>query len=150
MKTYFHYAVTPLTVCILALALLTPGGNAFAEQKQILGDYEVHYMVVNSTFFTPEVARNYGLVRSRYNALVNVAVLDKTSKKALDVALSGKATNLLGTAKELKFKKVKEGDAIYYLATLPVDDAEIYRFNIDIQIGNNRKQLKFQQKIYLD
>ncbi|MCW8091767.1 DUF4426 domain-containing protein [Alteromonas sp. ASW11-130] len=123
---------------------------AHAEQKQILDDYEVHYMVVNSTFFTPEVARNYGLVRSRYNALVNIAVLDKDSKKALDVALSGKATNLIGTAKELKFRKVKEGDSIYYLATLAVNDAETYRFVINIQSGNDSKQLKFQQKIYLD
>ncbi|NMH59257.1 DUF4426 domain-containing protein [Alteromonas ponticola] len=150
MKTLFPPAVVRFNLFVLAISCLFAVAPAMAEQKQVLGDYEVHYMVVNSTFFTPEVARNYDLVRSRYNALINIAVLDKDSKKALDVALSGKATNLIGTTKPLNFKKVKEGESIYYLATLPVNDAETYRFVINVQIGNDSKQLKFQQKIYLD
>ncbi len=150
MRQISHQSFKRVAFVALALVSLISAGYAHAEQKQLLDKYEVHYMVVNSTFFTPEVARQYELVRSRYNAIVNIAVLDKDTHQALDVAVSGKATNLIGTAKALKFKKVKEGESIYYLASLSVDDAETYRFAIDIQVGDDVKQLTFQQKIFLD
>lgn len=134
----------------LASLLLLVALQATAEQKETLGNWDVHYIVVNSTFFNPEVAKQYGLVRSKYNALVNISVLDSDSQKAQIVGMQGTATNLLGTQKTLSFKKVQEGDAIYYLATLSFRDQETYRFNIEIQRGNLVESLQFQQKMYVD
>ena len=123
---------------------------ALAEQKESLGDWDVHYMVVNTTFLTPEVASTYGIVRSKYNALVNISVLDKASHKAQRLSVSGKATNLLGNTRDLSFKKVEDGDAIYYLSVLPFRDQETFRFNIEIRKNNDSETLRFKQQMYTD
>lgn len=124
--------------------------NTHAEQKQTLGEWDVHYMVVSTPFLTADVAASYGIVRSKFNALVNISVLDKTSGKAQRVSVSGKATNLLGNSRQLSFKKVEEGDAIYYLAVLPFRDQETFRFTINVADGKRQETLKFQQKMYVD
>lgn len=135
---------------LLPLLLLPFAFLVNAEQKEQLGQWDVHYIVVNSTFFSPEIARQYGVVRSKYNALVNISVLDARSQKAQTVGMQGTATNLLGTEKELAFKKVQEGDAIYYLAVFNFRNEETYRFNIEIRRGDTVETLKFQQKMYVD
>jgi len=132
------------------MLLLAVSANSLAEQKTNLGNWEVHYMVVNSTFLTPQVAKAYGIKRSAYNAMVNISVLDKTSKQAQSVAMMGSARNLLGTQKKLAFKEVKEGDAIYYLAELAFRDQEQYRFEINIVSGNESQTLKFEEKLYTE
>lgn len=132
------------------LLLLVFSANSQAEQKVNLGNWEVHYMVVNSTFLTPQVAKAYGIKRSAYNAMVNISVLDKTSKQAQSVAMMGEARNLLGTQKKLAFKEVKEGEAIYYLAELAFRDQEQYRFEINIVSGNERQTLKFEEKLFTE
>ena len=136
-----------LATTLLTLMFTFP---AQAEQKQTLGKWDVHYIVVNSTFFEPEVARQYNIQRSQFNALVNISVLDKTTQKAQSIALTGKATNLLGNTRQLTFKEVKEGDAIYYLAQIPFRHKEKYRFDIDVRHGNQQENLKFQHEFYVE
>lgn len=121
-----------------------------AEQKQVLGSWDVHYIALNSTFLTPEVAKQYGIVRSKFNALINISVLDRQDKTAQSVILTGDARNLIGVVKKLTFKQVTEGKAIYYLAVLPFSDLEQYRISIDINDGLEQKTLKFQHKFYAD
>jgi hypothetical protein len=124
--------------------------SSSAEQKKQLGNWDVHYMVLSTTFLTPEIAKANNIVRSRFSSLVNISVLDNTSKVAQSVAISGSATNLLGTKKELSFKQVKEGDAIYYLALLDYRNRETYRFKINIQQGNITRTLSFQQELFVN
>lgn len=121
-----------------------------AEQKQDLGNWEVHYIALNSTFLTPSVAKQYSIVRSKFNGLINISVLDRQSKIARSPVLTGEAKNLLGVIKELTFKQVIEGKAIYYLAVLPFSDREQYRISIKINDGIEQKTLKFQHKFYAD
>ena len=52
-------------VALLAMAMSCLSFSAFAEQKQTLGEWDVHYMVVSTPFLTPEVAASYGIVRSK-------------------------------------------------------------------------------------
>ncbi|GEA05382.1 hypothetical protein KUL42_01430 [Alteromonas sp. KUL42] len=137
-------------LAFFTLALTTLCNTAIAEQKQTLGNWDVHYMVVNTPFLTPEVAASYGIVRSKFNALVNISVLDNTTGKAQRADVTGVAKNLIGNSRSLSFKKVEEGDAIYYLAVLPFRDQETFRFEIDVQKGKDKQTLKFQQKMYVD
>lgn len=136
------------SICIGAFLLLLGLPEATAEQYKKLGDWDVHYIVINTSFLTPEVARAYGLQRSKYQGLVNISVLDSDTKKAQNVDVSGSATNLIGTQKELTFRMVQEGDAIYYLAVLPFRHQEKYRFNIDIKHGNKSETLKFTHEFF--
>mgnify|MGYP001053395294 FL=1 len=139
--------VSSVFICTLLMCL---SAQANAEQKETLGEWDVHYMVVNTPFLTPEVAASYGIVRSKYNALVNISVLNKDSGEAQRVSVNGNATNLLGSKKQLTFKKVEDGDAIYYLAVLPFRDQETYRFEVTAQRANEKQTLKFKQKMYVD
>jgi hypothetical protein len=139
-----------LTAMLAALTLFTLVNKAQAEQKVSLGNWDVHYIAFNTTFLTPEIAKSYGIVRSKYNGLINISVLDKQSQVAQDVLLSGDARNLLGVVKKLSFKQVREGDAIYYLAVLPFSDQEHYRINLEINDGKTQQKLKFEHKFYAE
>lgn len=134
---------------VLSLGLVF-SGYASAEQKQELGSWEVHYIALNSTFLTPQVAKQYSIVRSKFNGLINISVLDRQSKVAQSPVLTGEAKNLLGVVKKLTFKQVVEGKSIYYLAVLPFSDREQYRITININNGLEQKTLKFQHKFYAD
>ncbi|KXI27527.1 DUF4426 domain-containing protein [Paraglaciecola hydrolytica] len=139
-----------MSVIFAALTLFAFASKANAEQKVALGTWDVHYIAFNTTFLTPEIAKNNGIVRSKYNALINISVLDKKSQAAQNVILSGEARNLLGVTKKLSFKQVKEGEAIYYLAVLPFSDQEHYRINVDINDGKSQQKLKFEHKFYVE
>lgn len=140
-----------LTTVILTLSLLLGVSNyAQAEQKMTLGKWDVHYIVFDTTFLTPEIAKANGIVRSKYNALVNISVLDSESQVAQRVDVSGTARNLIGTTKELKFKRVIDGDAIYYLAPLSFRHGENYTFDVTIRQVTESQTLTFKHEMFVD
>lgn len=123
-----------------------------AENMKKLGNMNVHYMAIGSTFFTPEIAKAYGISRSRYNGLVNISVLDTTKEgtPAKAVSIMGNAKNNLGQVKKLDFTEVTEGKAIYYLAQVSYRNEETLHFNISINDGKQVQQLTFSQTFYTD
>lgn len=135
-----------LLACIVGFFCM----HVSAEQKKTLGDWDVHYIAFNTTILTPQIAKANNIVRSGKRALVNISVLDKRTKEAQEIVISGSARNLLGTSKVLEFQQVNEGDAIYYLATVDYSDKEVLRFDIDIQQGRMSQNLKFQQTMYVE
>jgi hypothetical protein len=148
---FFKLKVTQHYLLIVALAIgLVFSYHVKAEQKQVLGSWDVHYIALNTTFLTPHVAKQNGIVRSKFNGLINISVLDRQDKTAQSVVMTGEAKNLIGGVKKLTFKQVKQGEAIYYLAVLPFSDREQYRISIDINDGLEQRTLKFQHKFYAD
>jgi hypothetical protein len=149
-KSFIPKAQVALTLAVLALASLLLQSTANAEEKTLLGNWEVHHIVLSTTFLTPEIAKANNIVRSKYNALVNISVLDSKDKTAQNVSITGTARNLLGNSKKLSFKKVTEGDAIYYLAVFSYAHKEKFRFDINIQQGNETQTLQLEQEMYVD
>jgi len=149
MKTSIIRASQVLLAIFLSLIVIT---GASAENMKKLGTMNVHYIAIGSTFFTPEIAKAYGITRSRYNGLVNISVLDNTKKgsPAKSVNIRGKAKNNLGQFKTLEFNEVKEGAAIYYLAQVNYNHEETIHFDLTITDGKEEQQLKFSQKFYVD
>ncbi|WP_299793843.1 DUF4426 domain-containing protein [uncultured Shewanella sp.] len=139
-----------LSALILTLAFI---GSVSAEQKQKVGNYDIHYVALGSTFLTPSIAKSYGIKRSSYTGIINISVLDTSQEGNPPVAveISGIANNLLDARINLKFREIREGDAIYYVAEVPYrDDQEI---NFQIAIKHQKKlntQLTFKQKFYVD
>lgn len=139
----------PTIVCLIGIALLSPD-QAAAEQKQQLGPFEAHYVVVNTMFFNEEVAAQYGVVRGRDRALVNVSFLDG-SGTPVAVTLEGTVKNLLSQVAPLDFREVREGPAIYYLAEIRITDRETLRFRIQVQTPDGEtRELAFQQQMFWD
>ena len=139
-----------MRILLFVISMLVLSTSAHAEQKKELGQWEVHYIVFPTTFLTPEIAKANGLIRSKYNALVNISVLDKETKVAQRIDLSGTARNLIGTTKPLNFKRVIDGDAIYYLAPLSFRHMEKYTFSVDIRRGDTTENLTFKQEMFVD
>jgi hypothetical protein len=117
---------------------------------QKFGDWEVHYILVPTTFLKPAIAEQYGIVRGRDRAYLNISVLDR-GLDPVPVDIDGTMTNLLGQQQHLEFREVREGNAIYYLTAIKYTDREVLRFEILLTPPEDSiKTLKFQQKMYWD
>lgn len=135
------------------LLKLIAGTTAFAEQKQSVGNFDIHYVAFNSTFLTPSIAKSYGITRSSYTGVINISVLKNNllDTPSVPVEITGIANNLLNRKTQLKFKEFTEGQSIYYLAELPFRDDQEVNFNITIKHGTElNTHLKFKQKFYVD
>ncbi|WP_372942299.1 DUF4426 domain-containing protein [Shewanella sp.] len=135
------------------MSLLSVIGVAHAEQKQQVGNFDIHYMALNSTFITPQIAKTYGIERSGYNGLVNITVLNTQlpGNPAVAVEISGVANNLIDARMTLDFKEIREGNAIYYIAEVPFRDDQEVNFTVAIKYTNQlNTTLKFKQKFYIE
>ena len=134
----------------LVLSVLLLSAPLQADQMQKYGDWEVHYILVPTTFLKPAIAEQYGIVRGRDRAYLNISVLDR-ELDPVPIAIDGTMTNLLGQQQHLEFREVREGAAIYYLTAIKFTDREVLRFEILVTPpGDSVKTLKFQQQMYWD
>ncbi|GGY55861.1 hypothetical protein GCM10011297_30970 [Bacterioplanes sanyensis] len=144
---------TIASLALLAFASLTQAQNQ-GEQKQVFGDYEVHYIGLNSTFLTPETAAAYGITRSKALGFVSISVLKNVAGEPLPVAMTasveGQLRNLIGQAKTLTFNEVKERNAVYYLTTFRFDDGDLYHVDLQVSPEDSSQtfNVKFSQKFY--
>jgi hypothetical protein len=136
-------------ITLLALSVIT---TSSAENMKKMDGLNVHYIALGSAFLTPEIAKAYGIERSRYKGLVNISVLDNTQagNPSKTVFINGKARNDVGQIKSLEFTEVKEGDAVYYLAQVSYTNEETIYFDINITDKGKQHNLSFSQKFYVD
>ena len=135
------------TRILLSAALVLATLSTHAEQKQVFGDYELHYIVVPTTFLQPQVAAKYDITRSRNRALLNVSVLKNGSPVATQ--LTAQAKNLLSQVSQLEFTEIREGPAIYYLALIRHSDEAVHQITINaIFDDDSTGQVEFQQRLY--
>jgi hypothetical protein len=121
-------------------------------QEKSFGPYQVHYSVFNSAFITPQVAEAYGIVRGKNRALVNIAIRqqlksgDNIPRRAI---VTGSSSDLVHNT-PLEFQEIEEHGAIYYLASLTINDKEMRSFTIKIQPDPNIAPytLKFSRTLY--
>lgn len=144
----------------LGLCLFTFSLTAKAEQVKQFDNYLVHYNAFNSGMLQPQVAQHYGIVRSATRGVINIAVQRNDSGDANAVMgtpttaiVKVKARNLAGQQKgELKFREVREGDAIYYISDFRFGNEEMFTFDVSIQPDPNEAPytFSFRQKFYKD
>ncbi|PCI08724.1 MAG: hypothetical protein COB77_01660 [Gammaproteobacteria bacterium] len=148
-----HNAINACIKTFFILAISLGSVNTFAENSQEFGDYVIHYNAFRSDTISTEVAKQYGLTRANNRVLINIAVLKKvlnTTGKPTSSVITGHASNLTGQLKQLEFKEIKEGTAIYYLADTKISDGEFLKFNIKIiPEGETRAaRLKFDKRFF--
>lgn len=132
----------------LTAALLASTGPALAERMQTFGQHEAHYSLVPTTMLSPAVAADYGISRGGDRALLNVSILD-AGGNPVQAQVSGTVKDLLGQQREIGFREIVEGQAVYYLAEVRHSDREVLRFAIHIKTaGGESHQLAFQQMMY--
>ncbi len=130
-----HNLANNLFKVLFILAISLSSLNSHAENSREFGDYVIHYNAFRSDTISPEVAKQYGLARASNRVLINIAVLKKvlnTTGKPTSSKVTGHASNLTGQLKQLEFKEITEGTAIYYLAETKISDGEFLKFDIKI------------------
>ncbi|MBA1149454.1 DUF4426 domain-containing protein [Ectothiorhodospiraceae bacterium WFHF3C12] len=135
---------------VVLLALLGLPGLAQSERAKQFGDYQVHYNAIATGLLQPEVARSYGIVRSRNRGLITVAVLRQG--EAVPARIEAEAINPNSQLRRIAMQEVDEGSAVYYIGTFDVDHLETLRFRLDIEPrGAGREfELVFEQRFYTD
>lgn len=142
---------------LAAFALLfaaTTQASSTGEQKQIFGEYEVHYMGLTTSFLSEDVAAAVGIKRSRSLGYLSISILHQAKGAPMAIPVTGKVTgtirNLVGQTRELEFKEIKEQDGIYYITTFNFDDEDMYSFNLKAQPTNHQRayDVKFSQRFY--
>ncbi len=132
----------------LAAALLLSLSVA-AEQKITSGALDIHYIVFNSSFLQPDIAKASGLERGKNIAVLNVSPL--RDGKGERSTVTGTLTNLLGQTKNLEFREIDEGEAVYYIAQFAIDSRELLKFDITlVDTENMSHSLKFNQEVFPD
>lgn len=136
------------TMMVMVLSL-----SAFAvaaEQSKSFGDFKVHYNAFNSSSLTPEIAKQYGITRGANQGVVNIAIRNHAGGGDVATAakVEGSVRNLLSQKVALKFKEIREGDAIYYIAGYRFDnqDTMIFELNVTPE-GAAANELIFNQTL---
>ena len=129
-------------------------GNINAENSKQFGNYVIHYNAFRSDTLTPEIAKAYSLTRRNNRMVVNITVQKKNgdATQPVKAKVSGFASNLTGQVKDLEFKEIHDGDAIYYLAQSQVSNQETLKFDIKATPTGESlvANVKFKQKFYTD
>lgn len=105
------------------------------ETSQDFGAYEVHFNAALTDQLSAEIAKAYGIVRSKNRAMLNVSVLEKQSGQTgtpVAAATSVRASNLTGQLKPLTLREIRDGEAIYYIGEVGVANAETLIFDISV------------------
>ena len=142
---------------LLAAGLMLLAGSAAAQQYEQVGDYQIHYSAVNTSFLPEEVAREHGIQRSQVMALLNVSVLEERedgTTRALPVSVNGTVGGLASSDERtpLSFRTLRSGDAPSQIAVFRIHDDEAMRFDLEILHDRNAEpaRVSFIQRFYID
>ncbi len=130
-------------VLLTVLAFPALADDPFARDFK---DHVVHYNVFPSSVLDPAVARQYQLKRATNIHTLNLAVHRKTDKgtEPVDALLKGTVTNFFQQQQELVFQRVKEGDAVYFLAQFRVKDENPLTFDFYIRPEGHSQTYELQ------
>lgn len=128
---------------------------ALAEQSIETERYVIHYNAFNSSIVAPEVAKKHSLQRSRYTAMLNVAVFEKQedgTQKAVPAILSAQVANLMQQSQDVTFTLIKEDKALYYIGSFRFGNEEVMHLVINVQPDPNQAAttIRFDQKFYTE
>ncbi len=137
-------ALLLLTACLSVSAMAAEPIKG--ERQETFGDVTVHYNTFNSTYLTPDIAKNAELVRSKNQGVINVSVIK--AGKPLIANVTGTVKDLTSQSVPLKFKQITETGAVYYIAQFPVDQQEVRTFEIKVQTGDKINTINFNQELF--
>jgi len=118
---------------LLATALLTPL-SALAENSTTAGGFTIHHNAFPTSTLTPEVAKAYGIQRSKVRGMLNVSVIKEkegTTGTSVPARIDVKTLILTGQTSHLPMREIKEQDAVYYVGEFPVQNGEKINFVIE-------------------
>jgi F420-0:gamma-glutamyl ligase len=136
-----------LFLCALCLALPAFAADyAKPDRKEVFGDTTVHYSAITSSYLQPEIASAAGLIRSKNQGVLNIAVVK--AGKPVAANITGTVKDLTGRNLTLTFRQIAEQGAVYYIAQFPIEQQETLTFSINVNAGDDTKNLSFDQELF--
>ena len=139
---------------LLGIAFLFPLTVA-AENSKDFGEYVVHFNALATDMLPPMVARDYHITRSRNRGMVNITVLKKvlgSPGQPVHARVEARAENLVGQARDIRLREIREGNAIYYIGEFRVAHEETLKFTVRArpQGTHDSMEVHFSQDFYTD
>lgn len=103
------------------------------ESSKEFGEYVVYFNALNTDQLTPDIAREYGIVRSKSRAMLNVSIHRKLPSgltEAVTGSVSASATNLNAQLETMTLREIREDTAVYYVGELGVMNGEVLIYTI--------------------
>ena len=124
-----------------------------AEQAKDLGDYVVHYIAFTTDTLPPEVARNYGITRSRSRGMINITVLKKgagIAGKPVPAIVEVSAVNMSNQYRSIPVREIRDGEAIYYIGEFSVSNEDALDFHIQVhpEKKENSYEIRYKQEFF--
>jgi hypothetical protein len=125
------------------------------EASKDFGDYVVYFSTIGTDQLTPDVASQYGIVRSKSRALLNISVhrkLEGGGTEAVTSSITASAVNLSGQLKNLTLREVSEEKAIYYIGELAITNGEVLIYTVNVAPGNDPSPLtvRFKKQFFVE
>ncbi len=140
---------------LTAMLVLLTSSAVFAENSTKVDGYTIHHNIITTDFLSDDVARSYGITRSKNRALLNVSVIkDKESSTGTPVSANIQAnmTNIYGQQSSLNLREIREEKAIYYIGTFLVRNGESLNFHLDVKPEGESKYspAAFSEEFFID
>ncbi|NWN92838.1 DUF4426 domain-containing protein [Marinobacter adhaerens] len=143
------FAMATLTLFALFASLPAHAGS------EDFGDYLVHWSVFPSTFLTPEIAEANNLQRSKGIGIVNISIMEEGENgfiKPVSGQVEGKVSNDIQQVNFLAFRRIQEGDSVYFIAQYQYSSGELMTFNVTARPTGHSQDLsvRFAHTLYND
>jgi len=140
---------------LLTLIMLSAPFSAVAENSTTVGGFTVHYNALTTSTLTPEVAKAYGIQRSKYRGMLNVSVIKEkegTTGTPVPGRVQVKTLALTGQGAPLAMREIKEQRAVYYIGEFPIQDQEKVNFAIEVTPEGTSETfiVKMEQQFFTD
>ena len=138
-NNYFVGGLITLSLVVLSGCDRQPSAQiqpAMVSQESFVaaGDYEVHYNALRTDQLTADIARTYGIERSKNKVLLNISVLHKmpgsSTAVASDATVEVLVRNLNGQIKNIQLRRIAEAAATYYIGDVSFSGSETLVFEI--------------------
>jgi hypothetical protein len=144
-----------LIFLLLAFALVAPS-SVLAENSTSAGGFTIHHNAFTTSTLTPEVAKAYGIQRSKFRGMLNVSVIkEKEGTTGTSVPARVDVNTLVLTGQQsarLPMREIKEQDAVYYVGEFPVQNEEKVSFVIKVTPEGSTDSIvvKMEQQFFTD
>ena len=153
-KTIFYKIMFSKKIIILVIPILWLSQAVWGQDniRHEMQQHFVYHNVFNSTLITPDIAKNYHLVRAKDRVYLNIAVVKKTGGYGIPTNIKGTYRNLMQQQQVLDFVEINEATATYYLAPIRFDNEEILHIDVDVSLKDSSDSARFTitKKLYRD
>ncbi|MDR0183071.1 DUF4426 domain-containing protein [Lysobacter arvi] len=127
--------------------------NASASQEAVsrIGDVTIRASAIPTASLGEEVARQYGITRSKDTVMLLVGVRqgEGAQETALPARIVATASDLRGRKHMIDMRELRSGDLLDYVGTVEVSPPDTLRFDVQIVRENGAtSQMQFSRDFY--